>query len=37
MHFDVRSGPSDEYLEIATRFAEDVLPAARAITARPFA
>ena len=36
MHFDVRSGTMDEYLEIATRFAEDVLPAARAITARPF-
>jgi len=37
MHFDVRSGTMDEYLEIATRFAEDVLPAASAITARPFA
>jgi probable F420-dependent oxidoreductase len=37
MHFDVRSGTMQEYLEIATRFAEDVLPAARAITARPFA
>ena len=36
MHFDVRSGTMAEYLEIATRFAEDVLPAARAITARPF-
>jgi probable F420-dependent oxidoreductase len=36
MHFDVRSGTMDEYLEIATRFAEDVLPAARAIAARPF-
>jgi alkanesulfonate monooxygenase SsuD/methylene tetrahydromethanopterin reductase-like flavin-dependent oxidoreductase (luciferase family) len=36
MHFDVRSGTMDEYREIATRFAEDVLPAARAIQARPF-
>jgi phenylalanyl-tRNA synthetase beta subunit len=36
MHFDVRSGTMDEYLEIATRFAEDVLPAARSITPRPF-
>ena len=36
MHFDVRSGTMDEYLEIATRFAEDVLPAARALAARPF-
>jgi hypothetical protein len=37
MHLDVRSGTMAEYLEIAARFAEDVLPAARAITARPFA
>ena len=37
MHFDVRSGSMAEYLEIATRFAEDVLPAAGAIAARPFA
>lgn len=37
MHFDVRSGAMSEYLEIATRFAEDVLPSARAITARSFA
>jgi probable F420-dependent oxidoreductase len=37
MHFDVRSGTMDEYLEIAARFADDVLPAARAITPRPFA
>ena len=36
MHFDVRSGTMSEYLEIATRFAEDVLPAARRITARSF-
>ena len=34
MHFDVRSGTMDEYLEIATRFAEDVLPAARARSRR---
>ena len=37
MHFDVRSGTMAEYLEIAQRFAEDVLPAARDITARSFA
>jgi probable F420-dependent oxidoreductase len=37
MHFEARSGTMEEYLEIATRFAEDVLPAARSITARPFA
>jgi probable F420-dependent oxidoreductase len=37
MHFDVRSGTMAEYLEIVQRFAEDVLPTARAITARPFA
>src|SRR3954471_16466341 len=37
MHFDVRSGTMSEYLEIVTRFAEDVLPAARSISARPFA
>ena len=37
MHFDVRSGTMDEYLEIVTRFAEDVLPGARAITPRSFA
>jgi hypothetical protein len=37
MHFETRSGTMEEYLEIATRFAEDVLPAARSITARPFA
>ena len=36
MHFDVRSGTMAEYLEIAQRFAEDVLPAAREITARSF-
>ena len=36
MHFDVRSGTMAEYLEIAQRFAEDVLPAARGITARSF-
>jgi probable F420-dependent oxidoreductase len=36
MDFDVRSGTMEEYLEIAARFAEDVLPAAREITARPF-
>ncbi len=36
MHFDVRSGTMSEYLEIAQRFAEDVLPAAREITARSF-
>ena len=36
MHFDVRSGTMAEYLEIVQRFAEDVLPAARAITARAF-
>ena len=37
LHFDVRSGTMDEYLEIVTRFAEDVLPGARAITPRSFA
>lgn len=37
MHFDVRSGSMTEYLEIVQRFAEDVLPAARSIAARPFA
>jgi probable F420-dependent oxidoreductase len=36
MHFDVRSGTMAEYLEIAARFAEDVMPAARAIPARSF-
>ena len=36
MHFDVRSGTMTEFLEIVQRFAEDVLPAARAITARAF-
>ena len=36
MHFDVRSGTMQEYVEILTRFAEDVLPAARTIAARPF-
>ena len=36
MHFDVRSGTMSEYLEIVQRFAEDVLPAAREITARSF-
>jgi probable F420-dependent oxidoreductase len=37
MHFHVRSGSIAELFEIAERFAEDVLPAARSIEARPFA
>ena len=37
MHFDVRSGAMAEYLEIVERFAAEVIPAARSITARPFA
>ena len=36
MHFDVARGRWQEYLEIAQRFAEEVIPAARAITARSF-
>jgi len=36
MHFDVRSGTMQEYLEIVQRFAEQVIPAARSITARSF-
>jgi len=35
MHFDVRSGTSEELFEIVQRFAEEVLPAAREIEARP--
>jgi probable F420-dependent oxidoreductase len=37
MHFHVRSGSIDELFEIAERFAEEVLPAARGIEPRPFA
>jgi probable F420-dependent oxidoreductase len=37
MHFHVRSGTIEELFEIAERFAEEVLPAAREIEARPFA
>jgi hypothetical protein len=36
MHFDVRSGTMAEYLEVVRRFPEEVLPAARSITARSF-
>lgn len=36
MHFHVRSGTIDELIEIVERFAEEVLPAARGIEARPF-
>ena len=35
--FDVRSGTMSEYLEIVERFAEEVVPAAAKIEARPFA
>ena len=35
MHFDVRSGTIEELFEIVQRFAEEVLPAAREIEARP--
>jgi probable F420-dependent oxidoreductase len=37
MHFDVRSGRIGELFELVERFAEDVLPAAQEIEARPFA
>ena len=36
MHFHVRSGTIGELFEIVERFAEEVLPAAREIEARPF-
>jgi hypothetical protein len=36
MHFHVRSGTIGELFEIVERFAEEVLPAARQIAARPF-
>jgi probable F420-dependent oxidoreductase len=35
MHFDVRSGTIGELFQVAERFAEDVLPAARELEARP--
>jgi hypothetical protein len=35
MHFDVRSGTIGELFEVVERFAEDVLPAARELEARP--
>ncbi len=37
MHFHVRSGTIEELIEIAERFATEVIPAAREIQARPFA
>jgi len=37
MHFDVRSGTIGELFEIVERFAEEVLPGASAIEARPVA
>jgi probable F420-dependent oxidoreductase len=36
MHFDVRSGSIDELFELAERFAVDVLPGARELTASAF-